>query len=168
MLLVLVIASGGAGYFVGETSSKTTTTTLASTTTVTDVVTTTAPPSVYCLSSACVNVTIPIGVSSPPTGYAFNGTTTYGYTPDTITVVLGKNNTVFWTNDDVAPHTVTSDAGDPVSFDSGASGALTKQGGTFQFTFTVTGTYYYHCIFHVWMQGTVIVLPASSLSTTTT
>jgi plastocyanin len=121
---------------------------------------------VTCPSAACVTVTIPSGASTPPAGYT-SGTTTYGYTPDTITVVVGTNNTVLWTNDDAAPHTVTSDAGDPASFDSGMSGTLTKQGGTFQFTFAVPGTYHYHCSFHSWMQGTVIVLSGSSSSTTT-
>ena len=121
--------------------------------------------SVTCPSPACVNVTIPNGASSPPSGYASGQTTTYGYSPDTVTVVIGKNNTVLWTNNDAAPHTVTSDAGDPSSLDSGTSGPLTKQGGTYQFTFTVPGTYRYHCSFHSWMQGTVIVLASSSTST---
>src|SRR5690242_16146182 len=31
-----------------------------------------------------------------------------GYRPDTITVVIGINSTVTWTNDDSAAHTVTS------------------------------------------------------------
>ena len=70
--------------------------------------TTTTTPSVTCPSSACVNVTIPSGASSPPAGYSSGQTTTFGYAPDVVTVVIGKNNTVFWTNNDVAPHTATS------------------------------------------------------------
>ena len=117
--------------------------------------TTTTTPSVTCPSSACVNVTIPSGASSPPAGYSSGQTTTFGYAPDVVTVVIGKNNTVFWTNNDVAPHTATSDTSG--IFDSGMNGGLTTQGGTYQFTFTTPGTYHYHCSFHAWMQGTVIV-----------
>lgn len=145
LVLVFLVAGGlGLGYLTGTAT------------------TTEAP--VHCPSSACVNVTITSGASSPPAGYKGNGTTTYGYSPDMVTVVIGKNNTVFWTNNDVAPHTVTSVTGDPASFDSRPSGPLTKQGGTFQFTFTVPGVYQYHCIFHAWMQGTVIVLVSNSPS----
>ena len=121
--------------------------------------------SVTCPSSACVAVKIISGASTPPSGYTKGQTTTYGYSPDTVTVVIGKNNTVFWTNDDASAHTVTSDTGAPASFDSGTSGPLTTQGGTYQFTFTVPGTYHYHCSFHSWMQGTVVVLAASTTTT---
>ena len=131
-----------------------------------------APPassqSVTCPSSACVGVSIPSGASSQPSGYTQGQTTTYGFSPDTVTVVIGKNNTVLWTNDDAAAHTVTSNSGDPASFDSGTSGPLTTHGGTFQFTFAVPGTYHYHCSFHSWMQGTVVVLASSSSSGTST
>ena len=77
-------------------------------------------------------------------------------------MVIGKNNTVFWTNNDAAPHTVTSDTAG--IFDSGTSGPLLTQGGTYQFTFTTPGTYAYHCTFHSWMHGKVIVeaAPAGS------
>jgi len=122
--------------------------------------------SVTCPSSACVSVSIPSGASSSPSGYTQGQTTTYGFSPDTVTVVIGVNNTVQWTNDDSSAHTVTSNSGSPASFDSGESGPLTTPGGTFQFTFTVPGTYHYHCSFHSWMQGTVVVL-ASSTSTST-
>lgn len=113
--------------------------------------TTSTAPSVTCPSSACVNVTIPSGASSPPAGYTSGQKTTFGFTPDTITVVIGKNNTVLWINDDAAPHTATSDTAGV--FDSGTI----SSGGTYQHTFTTPGTYAYHCSFHPWMQGTVIV-----------
>lgn len=121
-------------------------------------VTSTTPttPAVNCPSSACVNVTIPNAASSPPNGYTPGSKTTFGYSPDSITIVIGKNSTVFWTNDDVAIHTSTSDNGAPAAFDSGNIVA----GGTFQFTFTVAGTYTYHCSYHPWMQGTIIVKSA--------
>jgi plastocyanin len=78
-----------------------------------------------------------------------------GYSPDTITVVIGVNNTVVWTNEDLVAHTVTSTSSPSgVSpFDSG----LFEQGTTFTHTFTVPGVYEYHCLIHPWMTGTVIV-----------
>ncbi|MDG7006958.1 MAG: cupredoxin domain-containing protein [Nitrososphaerota archaeon] len=148
--ILIVGAVATLGYYQFFVANTTTTTTTTATT-----------PSVTCPSAACVNVTIFAGASSQPSGYTQGQTTTYGYTPDTVIVVIGKNNTVFWTNDDAAPHTVTSETGAPVSFDSGTSGPLLTQGGTYQFTFTVPGTYHYHCSFHAWMQGTVIVKAAS-------
>lgn len=126
----------------------------------TSTTTTSSVPLVTCPSSACVNVTIPTGASSPPSNYTGGATTHFGYSPDVVTVVIGKNNTVFWINDDAAPHTVTSDTSGV--FDSGLTGPLTTQGGTYQFTFTTAGTYHYHCSFHSWMQGTVIVKAATS------
>jgi plastocyanin len=73
-----------------------------------------------------------------------------GYTPDNITVVLGVNNTVVWTNNDVSSHTVTANDG---SFDSG----IMPQGASYNYTFTKPGVYEYHCRIHPWMIGTVIV-----------
>jgi plastocyanin len=72
------------------------------------------------------------------------------YTPDPVTVVVGINNTIKWVNNDNAPHTVTAN---DASFDSGN----VAQGQSFTFTFTTPGTYHYHCIYHPWMIGTVIV-----------
>jgi plastocyanin len=65
-------------------------------------------------------------------------------------VVLGVNNTVAWTNDDSAPHTVTADDG---SFSSGNL----NPGDSYTYTFTTPGTYAYHCNYHSWMKGTIIV-----------
>jgi plastocyanin len=73
-----------------------------------------------------------------------------GFTPNTITVVLGINNTVMWTNEDTAPHTVTANDG---SFGSD----YLSQGASYIWTFTKAGVYEYHCIIHPWMTGTVIV-----------
>jgi plastocyanin len=112
---------------------------------------TTSTPAVTCPSRACVNVTIPVGASAPPNGWTGSGKTTYGFTPDTVTLVIGKNNTVFWTNNDASIHTATSDAAG--GFDTGNL----NQGQSAQFTFTTPGTYTYHCTYHAWMQGTIIV-----------
>ena len=81
---------------------------------------------------------------------AYSDTSSKGFLPDTVTVVIGVNNTITWTNNDSAPHTVTADDG---SFTSGNI----APGATFNFTFTTAGTYKYHCVYHPWMTGTVIV-----------
>jgi len=80
------------------------------------------------------------------------GNTSIGkaYTPDPLTVVVGVNSTVTWVNNDIAPHTVTAN---DASFDSGN----VSPGQSFTFTFTTPGTYQYHCVYHPWMTGTVIV-----------
>jgi plastocyanin len=72
------------------------------------------------------------------------------YAPDPLTVVVGVNSTIMWVNNDNAPHTVTAN---DASFDSGN----VAQGQSFTFTFTTPGTYQYHCVYHPWMTGTVIV-----------
>jgi plastocyanin len=112
---------------------------------------TTTTPSVTCPSSACVNVTIPSGASSPPTGYSSGQKTQFGFSPDTITVVIGKNNTVYFINNDAGVHTATSDSAG--AFDTGNI----QPGSTAQITLTVPGTYTYRCIYHAWMQGTIVV-----------
>ena len=76
-----------------------------------------------------------------------------GFTPNTITVVLGVNSTIVWTNNDGSPHTVTSNGG---VFDSGNM----APGQSFTYTFTSTGTFAYHCTYHPWMTGTVVVKAA--------
>ncbi len=77
--------------------------------------------------------------------------TSVGYSPAAITVTIGVNNTVVWTNDDGIFHTVTATDG---SFNSGTIFA----GQNWSHTFTQPGTYsYYFCQYHPWMKGTVIV-----------
>ena len=81
--------------------------------------------------------------------------------PNPIQAKVGQ--TVVWTNDDSAFHTVTSgligaaDAGK--LFDSGLTGptALTGKGKTFEHTFDTAGEIDYHCQLHPAMTGKVIV-----------
>jgi plastocyanin len=77
----------------------------------------------------------------------------YRFEPPCIVVAAGS--TVTWTNHGMPTHTVTSDPGAPVTFDSGALGS----GGTFSFTFADPGTVGYLCTPHqgLGMVGTVIV-----------
>jgi len=73
------------------------------------------------------------------------------FTPEEITVVIGVNNTVTWTNNDLIMHTVTSDTG---LFDSGDL----KPGASWSFTFNQPGTYSYRCSIHSWMLGVANVV----------
>ena len=71
----------------------------------------------------------------------------FAFTPASITVAAGE--TVSWTNEQSVGHTVTSS--DDV-WDASLDG-----GGTFEFTFTASGTYPYFCAIHPSMTGTVEV-----------
>ncbi len=81
-----------------------------------------------------------------------------GYSPAAITVVIGVNNTVTWTNIDPVHHTVTpgsEPAGTPWTVGSGDM----AQNAVYTFTFTVPGTYTYSCAYHSTMAGTIVVKP---------
>jgi plastocyanin len=92
----------------------------------------------------------PASVSVSIVPGAGTDTTSKGYAPDRITVVLGVNSTVVWTNNDNSPHTVTANGG---SFYSGSM----APGQYYSYTFTKAGVYDYHCTYHPWMVGTVTV-----------
>jgi len=88
------------------------------------------------------------------------------FMPKRVEVVLGRNNKVIWVNDDTTAHTVTSDNkyADPFSgvFDSlehkdKLKNGYLMPGDRFEFIFTKTGEYKYHCVPHPWMQGIIIV-----------
>ena len=100
-----------------------------------------------------------------PVGAGAGASAAPGFSPENVTVVIGVNNTVMWTNNDTnnggTDHTVTSSSipSGAAPFDSGTM----KEGATFVQTFTTPGTYEYHCSIHSWMKGSVVVLPASSV-----
>jgi plastocyanin len=76
----------------------------------------------------------------------------YSFSPASVTVKVGD--TVTWTNNSNVPHTATSDSSSAVAWD---SSAIDTGGGTFSFVFTKAGTYTYHCSFHPFMHGTIVV-----------
>ena len=84
-----------------------------------------------------------------------------GYQPDPVQLKVGQ--TVVWTNNDSAFHTVTSGLpGQPDAgklFDSGLQGptAMTGKGKTFEHTFDTAGEFDYHCALHPALVGKVIV-----------
>lgn len=73
-------------------------------------------------------------------------------------LTIETGDTVRWTWDDGAPHTVTNISGQSVeNFD---SGTLTGAGEIFEFTFTTVGTNDYRCEIHpATMFGTITVEP---------
>lgn len=72
----------------------------------------------------------------------------FAFSPSSLTVKVGD--TVTWTNNDSAAHTVVADDGSFKSADLG-------QGASYQFTFKTAGTYTYKCTIHPNMTGTVVV-----------
>jgi plastocyanin len=75
--------------------------------------------------------------------------TSAGYQPATLQVKVGD--TVTWSNNDSATHTVTSDTAG--LFDSGPI----AQGATFKFTFSQAGTFLYHSTSDTGWAGMVTV-----------
>ena len=76
------------------------------------------------------------------------------YIPADISISVGD--TVTWSNDDTAAHTVTSglaSEGPDGNFDS----SLFMAGNTYEVTFDEAGEYPYFCMVHPWMTGTVTV-----------
>ena len=76
------------------------------------------------------------------------------YIPAEVSISVGE--TVTWSNDDTAAHTVTSgtpSGGPDGNFDS----SLFMAGTTFSHTFDTAGEYPYFCMVHPWMIGTVQV-----------
>ena len=123
-----------AAYLYVSTSAASTTTTQATGQTVT------ATAGTFSIPANAVVVDMP-----NDGGYEYSQ-----YTPAQITVVVGVNNTVVWTNHDVLVHNVIANNG---AFDSGDIGP----GGAYEFTFTQAGTYTYHCSYHPSMSGVVVV-----------
>ena len=84
------------------------------------------------------------------------------YIPSSVSIGVGE--TVTWSNDDTAAHTVTSGtaSGGPEGvFDS----SLFAAGTTFSHTFEEEGIFDYFCMVHPWMVGNVIV--GDAMATTT-
>lgn len=149
ILLLIVAASGYALYFIreGQASSTVILTSIG-------------------LSTETRTVTVVS--ASRSTGQLFNGTLiimpagvaqnqSLDFTPSTLKLVIGVNNTVTWINQDsLSQHTINF-----ASVPSGAQtfSAILKTGETLTTAFTVPGTYRYFCMWHPgWMKGTITVI----------
>jgi plastocyanin len=116
------------------------------------------PPTKY-------NVTVTIPTGAGETGHL----TSYYFQPDSITVVIGYNSTVFWKNNDSTVHTVTAAIGSPdPRFNSFGPTSQPwnniNPNAEVNFTFTTPGTYNYSCSYHAWMKGEVIVVAGTGSS----
>jgi plastocyanin len=84
------------------------------------------------------------------------------YVPKEVRGMLGVDNRILWVNDDITFHSVTSDVGyvDPVNgkFDSLDTVGLFGPDETYEFVFTQTGEYPYHCEPHPWMTGKITIV----------
>jgi plastocyanin len=80
-----------------------------------------------------------------------NSQSAFRFSPSSITVGVGE--TVIWTNNGDAPHTVTGD---------GLGSPTLNNGQSYSHKFTSPGTVSYICSIHPFMTGTVIVEGTSS------
>ena len=99
-----------------------------------------------------------------------NGAAVLNFSPDSITVVMGVNNTVQWTNQDSVQHTVVVCplGGGQLCPPSTAvaSSSILSHGDTFEVVLNETGIYHYYCSIHsATMRGTIAVLPGNSSTT---
>jgi plastocyanin len=94
------------------------------------------------------------------------------FSPDNVTVVLGVNSTIVWSNQDTVQHTVVvcPIGGGQICSPSKAlfsSGFLSK-GDTFQVSLNSTGVYHFFCSIHpATMRGTIVVKAGGATSTST-
>lgn len=97
-----------------------------------------------------------IAPTNPPTNTNQNTPQTYdisiksfAFTQTPLTIK--KGDTVIWTNEDSAKHTVTSDSGNELN------SALIGNDEKYSHTFDSVGTFSYHCTPHPSMKGKIIV-----------
>jgi plastocyanin len=104
-------------------------------------------------------VTLPANGVSIVLGAQTKGTTAFNPNPRTISLASATGGVVKWINNDASSsvygstgvtHNITAD---DASFTSGNL----PPGNTFEHTFTVAGSYAYHCSIHPTMKGTVTV-----------
>ena len=77
-------------------------------------------------------------------------TNVYLFTPKALKIKVGT--TIVWMNKSDAEHNVTFDKNSKVNMDF-------KSNKSVRYTFNRAGTYTYHCEYHPFMKGTVIVQP---------
>jgi len=78
------------------------------------------------------------------------------FSPSVVTLVIGVNNTVQFTNqDETSVHTVASYS-IPAGAATFSTGAL-KLGASYTAAFSVRGTYYFGCTECPWMKGVIVV-----------
>ncbi len=148
VVIVIVAVAAAGGYFLtqsGTASSGSSSTSTSSTATLVG------------LSTGSTSSTI----SLPPAGKYANVTVAPAtatvsdpvYSPATVTVIIGVNNTVVWTNTDRVIHMVVAD-------DNSFTSPILSQGQVYIHQFNTPGTFTYHDGQRPNMRGTVIVKSA--------
>src|SRR3989344_234871 len=84
---------------------------------------------------------------SQPTSYSVD-ISGFAFNPDTLIIKAGDS--VTWTNEDSAKHTVTSDSGSELG------SSLLSKSQTYSHTFNTAGEFDYHCTPHPYMEGKII------------
>lgn len=103
--------------------------------------------SVVLFASGCVNYGTNQPQGNPPASGNSVSIKGFAFNPSTLTIKTGT--TVTWTNEDSAPHTITSGS----NFDSDTIAS----GQTFRKKFDQSGTFDYICSIHSSMKGKIIV-----------
>jgi plastocyanin len=108
--------------------------------------------SVRCRAAAVLGACLVACAAQAPAAFAANQsvslTTSKTFAPAAVTVAPGD--TVTWTWSETRSHNVTSTSTQAETISSG-----TKSSGTYVKTFTIAGTYTYHCTLHSGMNGSV-------------
>lgn len=113
--------------------------------------------------------TVPPDVLNPPESVtvtivegSYIETQERNFVPKEVRGMLGVDNRIVWVNDDTTFHSVTTDVGyvDPITgkFDSLDTIGLIGPDETYEFVFTQTGEYPYHCEPHPWMTGKIVIV----------
>jgi plastocyanin len=189
-VVVVVILIAAAGYFIFVPSSSspttssvntTTTTTTTTSSTPTTTTTTSSSPTTTTTSSTSTTTTTSSSTITTTSNSTTTTTTSSGtpavvtilmpagagnglnFSPATVTLVVGVNNTVMWTNQDTVIHNVdfsSAPSGYTIPVNWSPSPNVKPGASTTTLTLTVPGTYSYACDYHSWMRATIIVKAA--------
>jgi plastocyanin len=107
-----------------------------------------ATPSVAAPSVAAPSVEATSAAPSTAAGGATVAIKGFAFNPPTIEAKVGQ--TITWTNQDSATHTVTLD-------DKSVNSGNVASNATFSHAFATAGTFTYHCEIHKQMKGTITV-----------
>ncbi len=153
--IIVIVVVGIVAYFLffktGSTPYPVTnpTYTYTQTETNTPVATTTVPDNSNPPATVIATTTVTVTPTPAPLVASVN-IKDFAYIPSTLTVKVGTK--VTWTNNDSAPHTVTSDTNALLN------SSTLNSGQSYSYTFTTAGTTNYHCSIHPMMTGSVVVV----------
>ncbi|MDA4121281.1 MAG: plastocyanin/azurin family copper-binding protein [Thaumarchaeota archaeon] len=107
-------------------------------------------------SSTPVSISISGGTGNSNGALSFN--------PQILAVVVGRNNTITFTNNDNTNHSINFNIVPAGVSNSTIGDSILMAGQSYTVTLTVPGSYQYHCVFHNWMTGMILVKSASPTS----